>query len=137
MVHASEKTILIVDDELDIREYLSLCMTDVGFKVETAEDGLVALEKVEKHIPDFILLDLKMPKMSGVRVFRRLRKNPDWKHIPVIIISGHIGNEYGEKSTKDLIADAAGNLPHCIFDKPVKPEKLVQAVASVLNVETD
>jgi len=137
MTHASEKTILIVDDEFDIRDYLSICMEDAGFNVETAEDGIVALEILEKMTPDFILLYLKMPRMSGVKVFRKLRRNPKWKNIPVIIVSGHIGNEYGDESIKELMADAAGNVPECILDKPVKPEKLVKAVAAVLGVETE
>ena len=56
MAKASEKTILVVDDEPDVREFLSACMKDAGFQVKVAEDGVDGLEKIEKYMP--ILLQL-------------------------------------------------------------------------------
>ena len=68
MTRPEDKTILVVDDEEDIREYLSTVLEDAGFNVVTAADGQEALERVETTIPDFISLDLVMPKKIGYQV---------------------------------------------------------------------
>ena len=60
-----EKRVLIVDDENDIRRFLTMALEDAGFQVDTASDGFEALEKVKESIPDLISLDLVMPKRSG------------------------------------------------------------------------
>ena len=79
--------ILIVDDYPENREVLSRNLVRQGYTVATAEDGLIALEMVQKHAFDLILLDIMMPGMNGYDVLQWLKNHPDWRHIPVIIIS--------------------------------------------------
>ena len=67
--------ILIVDDEIDILEFLQYNFEQQGFKVKTAKNGLKAVKLAEKHYPDVILLDVMMPKMDGIETCRLLRKN--------------------------------------------------------------
>jgi CheY-like chemotaxis protein len=74
MAQASEKKILVVDDEPDVRNFLAACLEDAGFNVETAVDGIDALEKVEAFSPDLMTLDMVMPRMPGIKVIRELRK---------------------------------------------------------------
>jgi len=83
MDNNSKKRILVVDDESDVREYLQLALEDAGFEVETACDGLEALEKVRKNPPNLISLDLVMPKHSGVKFYRDIQKDKEYSKIPV------------------------------------------------------
>jgi CheY-like chemotaxis protein len=137
MALASEKRILVVDDEPDVRDFLSACLEDAGFQVDTAVDGYDALTKIEKSPPDFITLDLVMPRLSGIKLMRTLRKREEWKKIPVIIVTAHANDELGEKDMKELYADEVRPAPEHIIEKPITPSKLVNAIAEILNVETE
>jgi len=81
------KTILVVDDEEDIRHMLRLILEKSGFVVETAGDGQEALDQVRDHRPDLILLDLKMPRLNGYEVFVRLKSDEQFKTIPIIVVT--------------------------------------------------
>ena len=69
MTQSDIKTILVVDDEPDVRQYLKAILEDAGFNVITAEDGQAALDIIKTQTPDFISLDLMMPKKSVSGVF--------------------------------------------------------------------
>lgn len=137
MVLASEKKVLVVDDEPDIRDFLSACLEDAGFKVEIAFDGYDALEKIEKSPPDLMTLDLIMPRMSGIHLMRKLRKDERWKNIPIIIVTAHAKDEFGEKDVNELYADEVRPVPEHIIEKPITPSKLVIAISKILDVETE
>lgn len=79
------KTILIVEDEKDIRESLQNSLTENNYLVVTAEDGAQALSLVEEKIPDLVILDLGLPKISGESVLREIKQN--YPAMPVIILS--------------------------------------------------
>ncbi len=85
---ADHKTILIIDDEPDTRTYFSSLLEDNGYHTIEAENGDLGLAEVRKAIPDLITLDVTMPEMSGVKCYRTLKEDPNWKSIPVIIITG-------------------------------------------------
>ncbi len=95
MAENAKKTILVVDDEADVRNFLKAALLESGFTVILAEDGNIALEQVKKQIPDLISLDLVMPKKSGAKFYRELSKNKGWKKIPVIIVTGHARDDLG------------------------------------------
>lgn len=137
MAHASQKKILVVDDEPDVRNFLAAYIEDAGFQVETAVDGIEALEKVEASIPDLITLDMVMPRKSGIKVMRTLRDNEKWKKIPVIIITAHAHDELGSDDIKNFYGFTSGLRPRYILEKPVTPEKLVQSIGEILGVEID
>jgi len=137
MAKASEKRVLVVDDEPDVRNFLATCIEDAGFSVETACDGEDALDKVKANIPDLMTLDMVMPRRSGISLMRKLRKNKDWANIPVIVVTAHAKDEFGSKDVKELQAFAARQRPHYTFDKPVTPEKIVKAIADILKVEIE
>jgi len=136
MATASEKKILVVDDEPDVRDFLSTCLEDAGFQVETAIDGFDALEKIEKNPPDLITLDLVMPRISGIKLMRKLRKNEAWKQIPVIIVTAHAKDDLGQKDLEELYAEEVRPAPEHIIEKPITPSKLVAAIGKILNVQT-
>ena len=137
MARASEKKILVVDDEPDVRNFLATCLTDAGFNVETAKDGVDALEKVAKSVPDLITLDMVMPRQSGTRVMRELRANDRTAHVPVIVITAHAKDEFGSDEIKELNAFAARLKPKFVMEKPITPAKLVKAIADILEVDLD
>ncbi|MCL2066410.1 MAG: response regulator [Treponema sp.] len=81
------KKILIVDDESINREFFEVMLSKLGFVVEQADDGIEALEKVKTFHPDLILLDNVMPRMSGWEVTKTLKKDEEYKNIPIIMFS--------------------------------------------------
>ncbi len=88
------KKILIVDDDPNVRDYISSLLEDNGYKTFTANDVPAGMELAKKEIPDLITLDLDMPGEWGPRFYRHLSQEPKLKNIPVIVISGLSGNEY-------------------------------------------
>lgn len=79
--------ILIVEDEEFLLQALMDALTLEGFEVDLASDGVQAIEQIRKDIPALILLDILMPKKDGFAVLEEVRKNPEWRLIPVIILS--------------------------------------------------
>ncbi|MGB3988495.1 MAG: response regulator [Minisyncoccales bacterium] len=81
------KKILIIEDEEILADLLEKKLTQVGYEVSVANDGVEGLDKVKESIPDLILLDIVMPRMGGFDVMRELQKNQDFSKIPIVIIS--------------------------------------------------
>jgi len=134
MATEQKKKILIVDDEPDIRNFLSACIEDAGFQTDTAQDGIEAMEKVAADPPDLITLDLVMPRRSGVRVIRELQKNEKWAKIPVIVITAHARDEFGSDEIKALSAFTANMKPRITIEKPVTQEKIINSICQVLEL---
>ncbi|MDJ0668461.1 MAG: response regulator, partial [Desulfobacterales bacterium] len=82
-----ERTLLLVDDEPDIRELLDIYLTELGYRVHTAENGEKALAVFHRTVPSIVLSDIKMPVMDGIELLRRIKKqSPETE---VIMITGH------------------------------------------------
>lgn len=81
--------ILIVDDSADDRNVYSYYLASKGYRVTKAHDGKEALERAFGLLPDLIVLDLWLPKISGWEVMQRLRADGRTKHIPVVVVTGH------------------------------------------------
>ena len=137
MAHSSEKRILVVDDEPDVRNFLATCIEDAGFQVETAVDGMDALDKIKANKPDLMTLDMVMPRHSGIKLMRKLRQNEEWADIPVIVITAHAQDEFGSEDAKKFDAFAAHHRPKFFMEKPVTSAKLVKAIGEILEVEID
>ena len=137
MAIASEKRILVVDDEPDVRNFIAACLEDAGFEVDVAVDGLDALEKVETFSPDLMTLDMVMPKMSGIKVIRNLRKNKKWAKLPIIVITAHAHDEMGSDQIKEFSALTSGLRPRITLDKPISPTNLVDTVCKILEVKPE
>ena len=80
--------VLLVEDSKSLRLACEHALSKAGFQVSTAGDGEEALQVAKDKLPDIILLDLMLPRISGLDVLRALKKNPDTRHIPVIVLSG-------------------------------------------------
>lgn len=84
---ADDRPVLLVEDDAPTREMVRRTLEKEMSGVRTAENGRVALEEVEKEIPGLILLDLMMPEMDGFEFLRHLRAKPEWRDIPVIVLT--------------------------------------------------
>ena len=124
------KLILVVDDEAHVRSYLKTILIDEGFRVTTAADGIDALEKIKEEKPDLISLDLVMPKRSGMKFYKDLQTNPEWKGIPTLIVTGHARDDLGREDFQDLTVSGPG----FYLEKPVKPQHYIEAVKKMLGM---
>lgn len=127
----NKKTVLVVDDEADVRTFLKAALIEAGFNVVTAADGFEALEKIKAKTPDLISLDLVMPKRSGVKLYRDLAKDKAWAKIPIIIVTGHARDDLGKADLKELTMSGPG----VYLEKPVKPLNYVAAIRNILGVD--
>lgn len=81
------KKILVIEDELALSQVLSDRFTEEGFDVQTAGDGEEGLKKATEWKPDLVLLDIVMPRMDGMTMLHELRKTPEGKNMPVILLT--------------------------------------------------
>ena len=117
------KTVLVVDDDPDAREYLTTVLQDNGFMATTANDGVEAIAALEQDVPDLVALDISMPEKSGVAVYRKLREDERLKSVPVIIITG-ISDEFERFiSTRRQVPPPEGYI-----SKPVDAEQFLRKV---------
>ena len=102
-----KKRILIADDDPDVLEVIKAILEHEGFRVRTARDGEQALKLVRKNNFDAVILDVDMPKRSGVKVLQRMRRYPDLKDVPVMLITGNLlkANELEENGVAKLAND--------------------------------
>jgi CheY-like chemotaxis protein len=103
--------------------------------VVSAGDGEEALEIIKQRPPDFISLDLIMPRKSGHRLLYELRKNKQWSRIPVLIVTAHARDELGEGELKDLLDNRVMSGPGTYLEKPVNPLTYVRSVQRALGIE--
>jgi CheY-like chemotaxis protein len=115
------KKILVVDDEADIRTYLSTLLEKHGYEVVTAEDGNAALALAREERPDLVCLDLAMPNQTGTGFYRKLSRDRELRETPVIVVSGLAGRELAVRD------------PVAVFDKPIDPAEFLAAVETALG----
>ncbi len=135
MERAGDKPVLIVDDEPNVREYLAQILRDAGFNVLTAADGDEALEMIRKRPPDFISLDLVMPRKSGRRLLHELKKDKELSRIPVVIVTAHAQDDLGRDDAEAIRKSMVLSGPGIYLEKPVKPLDYVRCVQGALGLE--
>lgn len=117
--------VLVIDDVQSELQLLKSYVEQGGYTTETASSGQEALDKMKGNIPDVIVADLVMPEMSGLELCRKVKKNPDTAHIPIIACT-----------TKDRQVDQKWAQKQGVAIYLVKPctqEQLVEAVSEVLK----
>jgi len=146
MNRAEDKTILVVDDEPNVRDYLANLLKDAGFNVITAGDGHEALEIIRAQKPDFISLDLVMPRKSGHKLLFELRKEKELAKIPVLIVTAHAQDELGQSDLEDIIRTMPAPVSTIrkdpiepgqtlYLEKPVNRLDYVRCVQRMLGIE--
>jgi Fe-S oxidoreductase/CheY-like chemotaxis protein len=122
------RKVLVVDDEEDVRTFLTTVLEDAGATVVTASDGDEAIAVAKSENPDIITLDLSMPGKDGIEAFCELRKTDGLEEIPVCIVTGH-------PEFRKLIYDRPVPPPEGYMDKPVDEERLVSDLRRILGLE--
>lgn len=126
---SAERHILIVDDYPDALDIWAIFLRSSGYRVSTAADGAEAIEKAEQLLPDLIVLDLELPRISGFDVARRLRSNPETRSIPMIAATG-----YSHIRQLDRARDAGFDQ---IVVKPCDPDLLIEEIERLLPADQD
>ena len=99
----SKNKILVVDDEKSMREFLEIMLRRDGYEVETAESGVIAIEKIEKRFFDAIISDVKMPEIDGLGVLRKAKET--WPDTAVIMITAFASTETAVEAMKQGALD--------------------------------
>ncbi len=137
MGRPEDKTVLVVDDEEDVREYLAMALEDAGFKVLRACNGNDALDQIKATRPDFISLDLVMPGKSGIMLLYELRRHKEWKRIPFVVVTAHAKDDLGKGDLKEIMSQKTFSGPNVYLEKPVKPEQYVRFVKEQLGIDDE
>ena len=135
MAKPEDKTVLVVDDEEDVREYFAMALEDAGFDVQRAENGNEALERIRGKTPDFISLDLVMPEKSGIKLLYELRQNKEWKKIPFVVVTAHARDDAGRGDLEEILSARTFSGPKMYLEKPVEAEQYVSFICEQLGVE--
>ena len=109
------KTLLVVEDDDDLRTYFRDVLSSHGFEVKEAGGGLEALQSIDTSPPDVVVLDLVMPHVTGIDVLQELRAHAHTRGIPVVVVTG-------TNVIEDIDAD-------CVLRKPVLAGPLLNAIA--------
>jgi len=128
------KKILVVDDDQDVRLFNTTVVEESGYIPVEAANGEDGLALLKKETPSLVLLDVLMPKQSGIRLYRELKTHKAWKNIPVIILSG-IAKKTFLRSQKALTEFGGDKVPEPEYylEKPVEPEELARTIAEALG----
>ncbi|RME31876.1 MAG: response regulator [Thermoflexia bacterium] len=117
--------ILVAEDERDIRELIAFTLRFAGFDVVLATNGAEAVELAEAQPPDLVILDVRMPKMSGYEACRRLKENPRTATVPVVFLSA-------KGQDAEIQQGLASGAEEYIL-KPFAPDELIQQVRDILH----
>ncbi len=115
--------ILVVDDDLDIIEILKYNLNNSGYFVKSANNGIKAIKKAKKFLPDIILMDVMMPEMSGIEACSEIRKIDQLSNTIIIFLSAR-SEDYTQISAYDAGADD-------YISKPVKPKILLKKISNI------
>jgi len=124
---------MIVDDELDICNYLMAVLEDNGYDTCFLEEGQPISEAVRSCGPDLILLDIMMPMRSGVSLYKELQSTGEFENIPIAIISGMMPEEDFKMGFNKLVNDSTIPYPDGFIEKPVKLNEMLTVVRNILN----
>lgn len=126
LARPQDKLVLIVDDDDSVRELLEFLVRKEAFKVDTAADGEEGLSKIQKLLPDLVILDLMLPRYGGFEILRQLQTGETSK-IPIIIVTGR----YTDRTTAEMIRQESNVMD--FLEKPVKAASLTMALHKILK----
>jgi len=119
------KKFLVVDDSASMRQLITFAMQDAGYEVLLAENGKNALDKLSSTKVDMVITDLNMPDMDGIELITHLRGMPDYKFVPIVMLTTEAQEE---KKRQGKAAGASGWIV-----KPFTPEQLLNVVRKFLK----
>jgi CheY-like chemotaxis protein len=120
------KKVLIVEDEPDILKMTEFRVRNAGYETVTATYGQEALDKVQSEKPDLILMDYKLPGMTGVEIYNKLQEDESCQKIDVIFLTASKGNIELVEKMEEI------GVEHCLI-KPYEPEELLNMIKELLG----
>ncbi len=128
------KKVLVVDDDPDLRLFCVTVLEENGYTPLEAEDGESGLKMIKEEKPDLVVLDVLMPRQSGVRLYRELKTVKALKDVKVIILSG-IAKKTFLRSQKALTEFGGSEIPEpeIYLEKPVEPDELAGVIKKALG----
>lgn len=146
------KKVLVVDDDVNTVKFLSVALEENGYQPVGAYNGREGMEKIEAENPDLVILDIMMPKKTGVVLLRQLRKDEKYKDLPVVMLTGvaevladlddqsddtHMRpyDNLREKMRTVIQSMREDGLikPDMFIDKPIDPEEVVEKIRSIIG----
>ncbi len=124
MSSKAAQKILVVDDEDYVRQMIQLKLEEEGFDVDTAHDEASCLSKVKEFKPDLILMDVMLEDLSGLDTVEIMKKDPETKSIPVLVLTGR---SFEEDRKEAMAVGAVG-----FITKPILPTRLIQQIKRYL-----
>jgi CheY-like chemotaxis protein len=143
--------LLIVEDTEETARFLSQVLEDHGYQYQVTRNGVEAISALRENRPDLVLLDIMMPKKSGIHVIREIKTDPELKNIPVIVVTGlsevtgvdvHTGQEESGGNEGDAVAHQLGSVlgdkvrdmrPDGLIEKPISPAVLIHQIQNLLS----
>ncbi|MDY6989758.1 MAG: response regulator [Thermodesulfobacteriota bacterium] len=128
------RTVLSVDDEDHVREFVSTVLEENGYTPLQATNGKEAMDIIRQQKPDLVIMDILMPKESGIRLYRELKTSESLKETPVIIYSGVAKRTAlrAQAAQTECRGESVPD-PDAYLEKPVTPERLAAAVKKILG----
>jgi chemosensory pili system protein ChpA (sensor histidine kinase/response regulator) len=120
----ANRNALVIEDDTIMGQMVSEILSDIGFEVTAAPNGMIALEKLKQQPIDFIILDILLPEMDGFEIYQKLQANPDTKDIPVIIVTAWADSRHLEKASQ-------AGIKHFLA-KPFTEDELLLAILTLL-----
>ncbi len=128
------KKVLNVEDDPDIRMFVTTVLEENGYIPIMAKDGEEGTKKVKEEKPDLIILDILMPKQSGIKMYHELRKDPSFKDIPVVMLSGVSKRTFlRSQAALTEFGDETVPEPEAYLEKPVEAEDLAEILKKILD----
>ena len=128
------KKVLNVEDDADTRTFVTTVLEENGYIPIMAIDGAEGMEKVRKEKPDLIILDILMPRESGIKMYHELKTDPSMKDIPVVMLSGVSKRTFlRSQAALTEFGDETVPEPEAYLEKPVEPEDLAETIKKILG----
>lgn len=125
------KKILVVDDEPDLVEAVSIILESKGYAVVKAYGGVEGLKKAKSEKPDLIVLDVMMPDKDGYEVCKELKADATYRSMPILLLTAVISNIPTSKYTQEMGLETEAD---DFVVKPVEPQELVKRVEALLSL---
>ncbi|MGD2269785.1 MAG: response regulator [Desulfobacterales bacterium] len=132
-----KKKILVVDDEMDQRIFISTVLETSGYQSIVTKEGREAIRKAKETVPDLVILDVMMPGEGGAQMYREIKSDPKLKTVPVIMLSAvEKRSFYHYLKMLNAKLKAPIPLPAAYLEKPLDPEELIDTIKTILADKT-
>ena len=128
LLRKRKKKILVADDDTDFLSVTRAILEHAGLAIDAVGNGEEALKAIKKQKYDLLILDVVMPKVDGIKLFRMVRKSKKYSKVPVLFISGKTGKVGIDEQQREVIEKANGYV-----EKPIKTREFIEKVTKLIE----